>query len=156
MSMRSAASSPFHVVDSHIMNHSPPIVMNARDHNNITEINRKGITAIKPELDLIAALRSKAQLAEALAHIHSITFALAANTDSGSGTALFGFASGQDLDDASRVVAVVDQDGLGLPDLIQYARVSESLRLQEGATHGAGECLWRLVEVRLRRSSPRG
>ena len=59
MNMRSAANSPFHVVDSHIMNHSPPIVMNARDHNNITEINRKGITAIKPELDLIAALRRK-------------------------------------------------------------------------------------------------
>ena len=33
--MRRAASSPFHLLDSHIMNHSPPIVMNAKDHINI-------------------------------------------------------------------------------------------------------------------------
>jgi putative endopeptidase len=81
---------------------------------NETDIDNKGITAIKPELDRIEALRNKTQLAETLAHIHSITFALATGTDSGSGAALFGFGSGQDLDDASRVVAVVDQGGLGL------------------------------------------
>jgi putative endopeptidase len=89
---------------------------------NETEINSKGITTIKPELDRIEALRSKTQLAEILAHIHSITFALAAGTDSGSGAALFGFASGQDLDDASKVVAVVDQGGLGLPDRDYYLK----------------------------------
>lgn len=83
---------------------------------NETKINNKGVSAIKPELDSIHALRSTIQLAEALAHIHSITFALAAGTDSGSGAALFGVGSGQDLDDASKVVAVIDQGGLGLPD----------------------------------------
>ena len=89
---------------------------------NEKEINDQGINALKPELDRIQALRSKTQLAETLAHIHSITFALAAGTDSGSGTALFGFASGQDLDDASKVVAVVDQGGLGLPDRDYYLK----------------------------------
>jgi len=89
---------------------------------NESEINNKGITAIKPELDRIDALRNKAQLAEALARIHSITFALAAGTDSGSGAALFGFGSGQDLDDASKVVVVVDQGGLGLPDRDYYLK----------------------------------
>jgi putative endopeptidase len=75
---------------------------------NETEINAKGITAIQPELDRIAALQSKTQLPEELARIHRITFTLAPGTDSGSTGALFGFSSGQDLDDASKVVAVLD------------------------------------------------
>ena len=76
---------------------------------NEAEINDKGITAIQPELDRITALQSKTQLAGELARIHRITFTLAPGTDSGSTTALFGFSSGQDLDDASKVVAVLDQ-----------------------------------------------
>ena len=87
---------------------------------NETEINAKGITAIQPELDRIAALQSKTQLPEELARIHRITFTLAPGTDSGSTSALFGFSSGQDLDDASKVVAVLDQGGLGLPDRDYY------------------------------------
>jgi putative endopeptidase len=87
---------------------------------NEAEINAKGITAIKPALDRIAALQSKTQLPEELARIHRITFTLAPGTDSGSTTALFGFSSGQDLDDASMVVAVLDQGGLGLPDRDYY------------------------------------
>ena len=43
---------------------------------NEQEINTKGFTAIKPELDRIDAMHSKAQLAEEIAHIHQITFAL--------------------------------------------------------------------------------
>ena len=38
----------------------------------------------------------------------------------------------------------------GCLTLSKYARVSESLRLQEGSAHGTGECLSGLVEVRLR------
>jgi len=87
---------------------------------NETEINNKGIAAITPELDRIRAMQSKDQLAEELAHVHEITFALAPASDSGSSTALFGFSSGQDLDDASEVVAIVDQGGLGLPDRDYY------------------------------------
>jgi putative endopeptidase len=99
---------------------------------NESEINNKGITAIKPELDRIDALQNKTQLAEALARIHSITFALAAGTDSGSSAAVFGFASGQDLDDASKVVAVVDQGGLGLPDRDYYLKADpKSVELRQ-------------------------
>ena len=58
------------------------------------------------------ALHSKTELPEELARIHRITFTLAPGTDSGSTGALFGFSSGQDLDDASKVVAVLDQGGL--------------------------------------------
>jgi putative endopeptidase len=87
---------------------------------NEAEINAKGITAIQPELDRIAALQSKTQLPEELARIHRITFTLAPGADSGATTALFGFSSGLDLDDASKVVAVLDQGGLGLPDRDYY------------------------------------
>jgi putative endopeptidase len=93
---------------------------------NEAEINTKGITAIQPELDRIAALQSKTQLPEELARIHRITFTLAPGTDSGSTTALFGFSSGQDLDDASKVVAVLDQGGLGLPDREYYLKTDEN------------------------------
>jgi putative endopeptidase len=83
-------------------------------------IDAKGIAVLKPELDLIDALTSKAQLAGELAHLHAITSQLEPPTDSGSETALFGFSSGQDLDDASKVVASLDQGGLGLPDRDYY------------------------------------
>jgi len=87
---------------------------------NEAEINSKGIAAIQPELDRITAIRSMNQMVEELARVHQLTFALAPATDSGSTTALFGFSSGQDLEDASQVVATVDQGGLGLPDRGYY------------------------------------
>jgi endothelin-converting enzyme/putative endopeptidase len=87
---------------------------------NEAGINASGVTAIKPELDRINALQSKKPLAGELAHLHRFTFALAPGTDSGSQTALFGFASGQDFDDATKVVAIADQGGLGLPDRDYY------------------------------------
>ena len=85
-------------------------------------INNKGISAIKPELDRIDAIKDKSQLADELAHLHQITISLASQNDSGFKTALFGFASGQDLDDASKVVAQLDQGGLGLPDRDYYLK----------------------------------
>jgi endothelin-converting enzyme/putative endopeptidase len=84
--------------------------------------NSKGIAAIKPELDRIDALSDKSQLATALARLHQNTFSLASSTDSGSKAALFGFSSGQDLDDATKVVAQLDQGGLGLPDRDYYLK----------------------------------
>ena len=80
------------------------------------EINHRGVAPLKPELDRIAALHAMAQLPEELAHLHGITFSLATST------AVFGFGSGQDFDDASKVVAVVDQSGLGLPDRDYYLK----------------------------------
>ncbi len=85
-------------------------------------INSKGIAALKPELDRIQALTDKSQLPGEIAHLHAITAALAEPTDSGARTALFGFGSSQDLDDASKVVATADQGGLGLPDRDYYLK----------------------------------
>ncbi len=83
-------------------------------------INKKGIAALKPELDRVAALKDKSQLAEEVGHLHQVTFNLLPPTDSGASTAMFGFTSGQDLDNASEVVATADQGGLGLPDRNYY------------------------------------
>ncbi len=85
-------------------------------------IDAKGVAALKPELDRIAALKSKSQLPAEIAHLHQITFSLAPNTNSGFQTAIFGFTSGQDFDDASQVVSTIDQGGLGLPDRDYYLK----------------------------------
>ena len=85
-------------------------------------IDTKGVSALKLELDRIDALRSTSDLAGVLAHLHAITFQLAPAIESGFSTALFGFSSTQDLDDASKVVAFADQGGLGLPDRDYYFR----------------------------------
>jgi putative endopeptidase len=83
-------------------------------------INSKGVTALKAELDRMAAMASKKALAGEVAHLHQITFALAPPSDSGSSTTVFGFGAQQDFDDASKVVAAADQGGLGLPDRDYY------------------------------------
>ncbi|HZR65375.1 MAG TPA: M13 family metallopeptidase [Terriglobales bacterium] len=85
-------------------------------------VNSKGAEVIKPELDRISALTSKEQLAQEIAHLHALTFLLDGQTNSGATTAAFGFGSGQDFDNASLVVAQVDQGGLGLPDRDYYTR----------------------------------
>ena len=85
-------------------------------------INSKGIAVLKPELDRINGLHNKKELAGEIAHLHEITFALDESTDSGAKTVAFGFASQQDFDDASEVVAFADQGGLGLPDRDYYLK----------------------------------
>lgn len=85
-------------------------------------IDAKGIAAIAPELQRIQDLRDKSQLAKALARLHRITFTISGQSPSGFYTPIFGFASGQDFNDATKVVAIVDQGGLGLPDRDYYFR----------------------------------
>jgi len=70
-----------------------------------------GLTPLQPELDRIAKLSGKDQLAEAIAHLHRI----------GSGP-LFAFSSGQDAKDSTAVIAQLDQGGLGLPDRDYYLK----------------------------------
>src|SRR5215813_5521615 len=85
-------------------------------------IERKGIAALKPELDQIAAIKDKADLAPAIAHLHLI------NVD-----ALFSYGSDQDFKDANSVIAEADQGGLGLPERDYYTRTGakdEEIRKQ--------------------------
>ena len=74
-------------------------------------IEKRGLTAIKPELDRIAGIKSKADLAPALADLHL------KNVD-----ALFGYGSDQDFKNANEEIAEVDQGGLGLPERDYYTR----------------------------------
>ena len=81
-------------------------------------IEAKGSDPIKPELDRIASISSKAELADV---------ASAMSTDN----VLFRFDSIQDYRDASQQVANADQGGLGLPDRDYYLKTdakSEELR----------------------------
>jgi putative endopeptidase len=85
-------------------------------------IEKRGLSTIRPELDRIAALRSKKELPALLAHLHLITSNLNAGGNSGATTAVFGYGSIPDFDNASMVVGAIDQGGLGLPDRDYYFR----------------------------------
>ena len=74
-------------------------------------INSKGLAPLQPELERIAGLKSKAELAAEVARLHSM------GVDS-----LFGFSSTQDAKDATQVIGEADQGGLGLPDRDYYLK----------------------------------
>jgi putative endopeptidase len=81
-------------------------------------IEKAGIAPLKKQLDVIDKMKSKSQLAEAVA-------ATASNWP------LFKYRSDQDYRDATQVIAEVDQGGLGLPDRDYYLKddaKSEELR----------------------------
>jgi putative endopeptidase len=72
-------------------------------------IEAKGAEPLKPQLERIAQLTSKAELAEvAAAMVHD--------------NVLFRFDSTQDFRDASQVIGEADQGGLGLPDRDYYVK----------------------------------
>jgi len=79
-----------------------------------SKIERGGFAVLKPELDRLAGLRSKADLAEELAHLHLMSV-----------DALFSYGSDQDYKDATSVIAEADQGGLGLPERDYYTRADE-------------------------------
>jgi endothelin-converting enzyme/putative endopeptidase len=74
-------------------------------------VEKTGAAAVKPELDRVAAVKTKAELPALVAHLHA----------AGTG-AFFGFGSEQDFKDATRVLAITGQGGLGLPDRDYYFR----------------------------------
>ena len=74
-------------------------------------VHAKGLASLKPELDRIDALTSKDQLPELLAHYQLIEV-----------NAFFGLGSDQDFKDATQMIAVASQGGLGLPERDYYFR----------------------------------
>ncbi len=76
-------------------------------------VNRKGIRAIQPELDAIAAVKSVHDLAPLAARMQM---------EDVRGELLFGSGSIQDPDNSEMQIANVDQGGLGLPDRDYYTR----------------------------------
>ena len=85
-------------------------------------IERKGTEPLKAELDRIAAIKDKADLAPTIAQLHLIDV-----------DALFSYGSDQDFKDANSVIAEADQGGLGLPERDYYTRTGakdEEIRKQ--------------------------
>jgi len=74
-----------------------------------TRINELSTAPLKPELERIAAIKGKKDLAEELARLHSIGV-----------NAFFNLSSGQDFKDSTEVIAQADQAGLGLPERDYY------------------------------------
>ncbi|HYN14852.1 MAG TPA: M13 family metallopeptidase [Terriglobales bacterium] len=91
-------------------------------------IEKLGATPLKPDLDRIARLKSKADLPGELAHLHP--------NDVGSflgRASLFSFGSNQDAKNSTEFIAEVDQGGIGLPDRDFYFKddpKSEEIRKQ--------------------------
>jgi putative endopeptidase len=79
-------------------------------------IEARGAQPLQPQLDAIAALKSKKDLAPLLARLH---------LDHSSNRLLFGFGSNQDFEDAESVIAFATAGGLGLPDRDYYFMTDE-------------------------------
>jgi endothelin-converting enzyme/putative endopeptidase len=82
---------------------------------NTDAINKAGLRYLQPELAQINAMKNKAELAELIAHHHLTLPGAWQQDDNQTDTVLFGFDSQPDFDDASIVIAAVDQAGLGMP-----------------------------------------
>jgi putative endopeptidase len=74
-------------------------------------IDEKGLAAIRPDLDRVAALADKKALTQEIAELHRHGV-----------NALFSFGSAQDFKDSTQVIAQADQGGIGLPDRDYYLR----------------------------------
>ena len=74
-------------------------------------IESMGLRPVKATLDRITGLKSRSELAGEVARLHTQGVDV-----------LFGFGSQQDFKDASKVIAGVDQAGLGLPDRDYYLK----------------------------------
>ena len=84
---------------------------------DVDAINQRGLKPLQPELDRIAAVKSKDELPELLAHFQLIGV-----------NAFLAFGQQQDFKDARKQIAVVDQGGLGLPERDYYFRTGAAPR----------------------------
>ena len=79
-------------------------------------VEARGIEPLQPWLARVDAMRSKRDLARVLAALHLAI---------GDGGLFFGFGSGQDYADATRVIAFASAGGLGLPNRDYYTKEDE-------------------------------
>jgi endothelin-converting enzyme/putative endopeptidase len=77
-------------------------------------INGRGAAPLKPDLDRIQAINSKAAIPEVVAHLYR-----------GGTTPFFRFSSSPDAKNSTQMIADLDQGGLGLPDRDYYFKTDE-------------------------------
>src|ERR1022692_3544004 len=91
-------------------------------------VEKRGLSAIQPELDAIAHITSAKELTPVVAQLQ-LTYA----RYSYSSSMLFAAGSAQDPDDSEHVIADVDQGGLGMPDRDYYTK--EDAKSKETREH---------------------
>jgi putative endopeptidase len=74
-------------------------------------VEQKGTSVLKPEFDHIAAMKSKADMADQIAHLQNFGV-----------SSLLRFTTRQDFKNAESMIAQFDQGGLGLPDRDYYVK----------------------------------
>jgi len=88
---------------------------------NEAAVEAKGASPLKPDLDRIAAIKSKADITGVVAYL----------ARSGA-TPFFHFSSGPDAKNSAQVIADLDQGGLGLPDRDYYSKTdAKSVEIRE-------------------------
>lgn len=93
---------------------------------NTGAINAKGLAALRPELDRIASETDTRALPELLAHLHMVAASNPASGISASSTfPFFQLVARSDPAQASRQIAVVRPQGLGLPDRDYYTKTDD-------------------------------
>ncbi|MBX6325640.1 MAG: M13 family metallopeptidase [Chthoniobacterales bacterium] len=85
-------------------------------------IDAKRIAPLAEELTRIDAIKNRADLLKAIAHLHSVGV-----------DALFRFGAGQDAKDSNREIAQAHQGGLGLPDRDYYLKTDEDSKKKRAA-----------------------
>jgi putative endopeptidase len=88
-------------------------------------IEAAGLKPLQPELGRITALKSKKEITLEIAHLHHLFPGAWESSDNQANAPFFGFSGGQDFDDASKVVAQIDQGGLTLPNRDYYINTDE-------------------------------
>jgi putative endopeptidase len=84
-----------------------------------------GLKPLRPELDRIAALKSKKEITLEIAHLHHLFPDAWDQEDNQTNSPFFGFTGLPDFDDASKSVAKIDQGGLSLPGRDYYIKTDE-------------------------------
>jgi putative endopeptidase len=88
-------------------------------------IEAAGLKPLQTELERIAAIQSKKEITLEIAHLHHLFPGAWEGGDNQSNAAFFGFTGQQDYDDASKVVAQIDQGGLSLPNRDFYLNTDD-------------------------------
>ena len=83
-------------------------------------IEAAGLKPLQPELERIDALKSKKEITLEIAHLHQKFPGAWEQSDNQTNAPFFGFTGQQDYDNASMVVAQIDQGGLTLPNRDYY------------------------------------
>jgi putative endopeptidase len=88
-------------------------------------IDSAGLKPLESELARVAALKSKKDITLAIAHLQHVYPGAWQPGDNESSSPLFGFTGQQDYDNASMVVAQIDQAGLSLPNRDYYLKTDD-------------------------------